>query len=168
MILLTSMKKIFSKVNKRDAETVPFKTERQKEIEFQARKAVESISELDKLHRRVMNFKSNPSRAELAIYIIGKHWDKMLTLSDAVRYCHRWLEDNNLDIGQEANNLLLENRRNPLSESAVKSGTVKGNLHIYGRCPFVQRKRYTYSEVVLHKWLEENVKPYAKLRGEAA
>jgi len=89
-------------------------------------------------------------------------------MDEARRYVDRWLDHNDLDIGQSSSNLLSENRREPYSDYAIKTRRLKGNRHMYGRLPHIQRAKRTIFQLVLHKWLEEHVKPHAKPLKEVA
>lgn len=163
MTLLNSMKKIFTK----PTIAPPVKSERQKEIELRINRASEGFSELDEHHAFIVANQSSPDMYGEIELIYGDNWQQMYTLGQAARYVDRWLEHNNLDIGQEPSNLLSENRRNPFSEYARKTGLAKGNWHKYDRCPFADGDRYTYSRVILHMWLEENVRSQAKPTSKA-
>ena len=164
MSLFSPLKKIFTKPDI----APPVKSERQKEIELRINRASEGFSELDEHHTFIVANQSSPDPYGEIELIYGDNWQQMYTLGQAIRYVDRWLEHNNLDIGQEPSNLLTENRRNPFSEYARKSSAAKGNWHRYGRCPFVDGQRYTYSRVILHIWLEESVRPQAKPDPKAA
>lgn len=163
MSLFSPLKKIFAK-----EEVIELvKSKRQLEVEFLINSAADE-SELDKLQRRIIYFTSNPDDAGVAPYIIGDNWYEMLTLDEAIEYVRHWLKENHLDIRQSCSHLLSLNRRNPWSVYALKIGIPKSNWHKYGRCPYIKAAKYTYSKVVLHKWLEENVRPEAKLIASTA
>lgn len=155
-MLLEYMKKKLGK-----SLSLPEKTARQVEVERLIDEA-STESDLDRLHKRIIYLIDNPKSAELAPYTIGENWSEMYTLDEAVDYCRSWLKENCLDIGQSCSHLLSLNRREPWSDYAQKTGIPKTNWHRYGRCPYIKGEKYTYSKVVLHKWLEENVRPHAK------
>lgn len=164
MMLLDSIKKVFVK-----AEFLPEKTELVKEKESIIYDELIIRSSLTEHHDYIVFALSNDTEKSKAEAIYGKEWEKLLTLSKSISFVDRWLEDNELDIGQEASNLLYENRRNPFSDYALKHALPKGNLHKYGLCPFIVGEKFTYSKVVLLMWLENNVKPHARpVEDEAA
>lgn len=161
MILLDSMKKIFSK-----PEPIRVKTDYEKERDFRILDEEFTYSKLDELLDYIMECKDNPLKWAEVEDIYGEDWTDMLTLDEACDYCKSWLKVFNLDIGQTCSHLLSLNRRKPWSEYAIKTGIPKTNWHRYGRCPFLHGERHTYSKVVLHRWLEENVRPHAKIKSK--
>jgi hypothetical protein len=161
-MLLDYMKKKISK-----SLSLPEKTARQIEVERLIDEA-SAESDLDRLHKRISYLIDNPKSAELAPYTIGENWSEMLTLDEAIEYVRHWLKENHFDIGQSCGHLLSLNRRKPWSDYARKTGIPKTNWHRYGRCPYIKGAKYTYSKVVIHKWLEENIRSHAKSIGEKA
>lgn len=126
------------------------------------------ITELSGLQWRLEFALRNDAAALRAPKIHGPDWDKLLTLDEARKYVDKWLEENDLDIGQSSSNLLSENRREPYSDYALKSCRIKGNRHIYGKLPFIERSKRSIFQLVLQEWLEEHVRPQAKPLKEVA
>jgi len=126
------------------------------------------IPHLNSMQRSLERAQSDEEAAKLAPFIHGPDWDKLLIMDEARRYVDRWLDHNDLDIGQSSSNLLSENRREPYSDYAMKTRRPMGNRHLYGRLPHIQRAKRTIFQLVLHKWLEEHVKPHAKPLKEVA
>ncbi len=94
-----------------------------------------------------------------------KHYisPSLITTSQAIATVVEWLGKNRLVIDTESHTLLLENRRNPCSDSAEKSGYPRGNRHKYGALDYIRRGNavYYYRSVLL-AWLEEFVRPQAR------
>jgi hypothetical protein len=125
------------------------------------------IPSLNSLQRELERAQTDGKAAKLTQQRHGSDWDKLLTLEESRRYVDRWIDDNKLDLSQSSTNLLSENRRDPYSNYAVKNRQLKGNRHIYGKLPYIQSKKNIF-KLVLHKWLEEQVKPHAKPLKEVA
>jgi len=157
MSLFRKVKEAFKK-----PELLPEKSEWQKERDAVILDIGMMISELDEDHDYLIYALANPDKSKKPELFYGDDWNVLFTLEEATYFCMRWAEDNCLDIGQTYRNLLSENRRKPNTDYALKTGVAKGNLHKYGRCPFIDGSGKTYSKFVLLKWLENNVRPHAK------
>jgi len=164
MTILSLIKKVLIK-----PEEEPVRTEFSKKKESIIYDELIIRSDLTEHHDYIVFALSNDAEKSIAESIYGNGWDEMLTLGKSISFVDRWLEDNKLDIAQEASNLLYENRRNPFSDYALKNAMPKGNIHKYSQCPFNAGERQTYSKVVLLMWLENNVRPHARvIEDEAA
>lgn len=78
-----------------------------------------------------------------------------------VQFIQDWLKENDLMINVSIYTLLEENRRSPLSNSALAAGFPRGNRRKWGTIPFYRSGKqsivYIRSEVV--DWLETSVRP---------
>lgn len=127
--------------------------------------AITEDSELERMHSFLADVVSGDKLIEEAEELYGMDACKLLTKDQADRLVFDWLNENGLDIGQSVSNLLSENRRIPLTDSSLSKAQIKGNRHKYGACPYSEGRPLSYFKAVLLRWLEENVRPEAKVVG---
>lgn len=119
--------------------------------------------ELAEMHSFITGVIYSKKTIEDAERFYGPGACELLTKDQAERFVYNWLDENGLVIGQSASNLLSENRRIPLTNSSLSKGQIKGNRHRYGACPYNENCPLSYLKVVLLRWLEEHVRPEAKV-----
>jgi|GEM_PF-6871506 len=120
-------------------------------------------TELDCMHIFLKEALSGERTIKDAEAIYGPNPCELLTKDQADRFVFDYLTERKLDIGQSVSNLLSENRRIPLTERSFSKAQIKGNRHKYGACPYNEGRPLSYFKTVLFRWLEENVKPEAKV-----
>ena len=83
----------------------------------------------------------------------------------------KFLKANNLQDNQRPDwySILVENARDPLSQSAIKKGCPRGNRGAYGRLPFFSfGGRPHYLRRDLRKWFKDHFEHRILNRAEAA
>lgn len=99
----------------------------------------------------------------------GEPGEKPITSGQAAVFIIQELANLKLEPPADINWILIENRRNPFSPSAMKTGIRRGNRGRWGYLPYIRfsKSRVGYYRSQVRTWMNESLIPQCQQR-EAA